>query len=365
MISQPSMLSVLDDSLNPIGLLDAYTSLTLIQRFYGVGSFDVSIPDHENRYQYIEKDQIIDFGHGGMAAGIIEGVERPFTHLGQTLRLFGPTLDGLMKRRIIVPSDDPSLLGWDVASGTAGSIMAHYVNDHAINPLQPTRKIPYLYLQEGIEQIGLETVAKGRFDVLADLLQEVGQYASVGWRIILTGNGMEFQALPTVDRSSSSDNPLILSTTFQNVSSGSYSVDATDYANAVYALGAGEYENRLVQVYYPNDETISGWFRRETVADCANEESVLHLKEIALQKIAELEQTDTLMLELIPGAADVHLGDMVTVSLPAVGAVFDLVITETNQTWQSANTTQNITLGRPPRTLTTQLNRVKRLRGVT
>lgn len=364
-MKQPTVINVLDDMLNPIGILEQYSSLTLSPSFFDVGSFEITLPMSDEALSLVQEDRIVEFGTGGQLAGIIVGIGKALNSPGRQMRVFGPLLNGLMKRRVVVPSDDPELLGWDVASGTVGSIMAHYVNDHAIAPIIPARKIPLLRLAQGIERVGMVTVAKARFDDLNDVLTSVAQYASVGWRIVITDGALEFQALNSVDRTQDSDAPLIISTAFKNIATADSTIDKTDYANTVYALGEGQYENRLYQVYYSDDQSVSGWARCETVADCGNEPSVTRLRELAMQKIEELEKYNSLTLQLIPGQVGANLGDMPTLYIPEIDIRYDLLITALKLTWSGMQKRIEVTLGKPPRTLTGQLQRTRRLQNIT
>lgn len=365
-LQRPNALFVLTNNLDAVGAIDQYKSLTLAQKFFDVGSFDLTVPARP--YGFVQRDQIIDFGQAGEVAGIIQGLTRTVSSNGDELRIYGSLLDGLLRRRIVVPDDDPAKYGWDVASGTAGDIMAHYVNLHAVTPSQPARAIPNLRIMNGISNIGIETVAKARFDNLADVISELAVYASLGWRIVISGEKLEFQAVEPADRTAQSDNPLILSPSFGNVSLTTAGTDATGYANSVYALGDGEYEDRLYQVYYSGGNTITGWRRSEVVADCGNEDSIERLKELALQKIADLEQTDSIRTSLIPGASNARLGDMCTFMLRSADGVditYDLVISEMTTTWTGASLRIEVTLGRPPHTLTSQFSRTLRLSNIT
>lgn len=359
-------ISVYSLALDPIGIVESFSACTLRLNFFSVGSFEIELPSTPRMIDLLQKNRIIDFGANGEIAGIIEGVWKNLRPTGVTLRIYGSMLNGLMRRRMVVPSDDPALLGWDVASGTVGSIFAHYVTNHAIAPSQIGRIGPLLRLAPGIEKVGMKTVQKARFQPVYEVLQGVAQFATTGWRIVIASDSMyEFQALSVVDRTAESDNPLVLSTANQNISTADYGTDMTDYANAVYALGEGSYENRLYQVYYPNDDPVSGWERCETVVDCGNEDSLSRLRDLALQKIADLEKTDSMTLQVIVGKADVNLGDMVTVELPEIGARYDLVITEMVITRRGGSSDIGITLGKPPRTLTNQLQRASRLQNIT
>lgn len=360
------VLNVLTPDLEPRGTLPSFASLTVKMSFFDVGHFEFTLPATPRTRELLQAKRVVDFGQDGQLAGIIRGIHRTLGPGGVTLRVYGPLLKGLMAGRRALPSDDPELLGWDVASGTVGSIMAHYVTNHAISPVQAVRRIPLLQLAPGIERIGMETVAKARFDLLSDVLRSVGQYASVGWDIVIAGEDhYEFQALAPVDRTSESDDPLVLSTAFKNISTAEADTDLTDYANTVYALGEGEYEHRLYQVYYAGDEPVSGWDRFETVADCGNESSIARLRDLALQKMDALEQTESMTLELMAGRTDARVGDLLTVALPEIDAAYDLLLTEMEIHMQGARTTRTVTLGKPPRTLEGQLQRTRRLSNIT
>lgn len=364
-MKRPQSIGVLSLQLETLGIIDQYSSLTIKPSFFGVGSYEISFPATKQVRELIEPYAVLTFGRdAGGVAGIVEGIEKSLTKEGVKYRVFGNLLDGIAKWRQVVPSDDPELYGWDVASGTAGTIMAHYVNDHIIAPSYG-RSIPGIRMMDNIGLIGPETVAKGRFEFVSDKLYEVAQYTNVGWQFAITDDRIEFQAMAAVDRTGNSDNPLILSPKFQNISSATETIDYTEYSNTVYALGDGEYQDRLQQVYYSGDQTISGWARRETVVDCGNEDDLSRLKEVALQKITELEKVNSLTLEVNRGKVDTTVGEIVTVRVDEIDVLYSLMITDMTISWSASNVQVSLTLGRPPKTLTGQLQREQRLKNIT
>ena len=92
---------------------------------------------------------------------------------------------------------------------------------------------------------------------------------------------------------------------------------------------------------------------------------MVRLRELSLQKIADLEKYQSLTLQIIPGMVSANLGDMPTVYLPEIGASYDLVITDLRLTWNGMQRRIEVTLGKPPRTLTSQLQRARRLQNIT
>lgn len=357
-------ISVFSPELEPLGVLEEVTALSLRLRFFAPGDFSLELPATPRARALLCIENVLAFGPGGAHACVIEAVEHRLGALGTTLRVSGCTLGGLLRRRLAVPPDDPALLGWDVAEGSAGAILAHYVQAHAIAPAQPQRALPRLSLMPGIEAVGIETVEKARFQPLDEVLEGVAQYAGIGWRIAIVGEGYQFQALPAVDRTEGGDAPLLLSTALGNIASAEAGSDFSEVANAVYALGEGAYENRLYQVYYPEDQLVTGWQRREQAVDCGNEPSLARLRALAAQRLADRARTDWLIVRLIPGRAAVSLGDIVTVDLPEIGARYDLLITELRSSVRGAQRQLEATLGRPPRTLTGRLEAARRLRNV-
>ena len=371
-------LNVLDSDLQSIGAVKRFSSLTIQESFFGVGTWEAEMPLTAKNAALMETFRFVEFNTGTGLAGIVERVERSVDTNGGKIRARGSLLDGIARWRVVVPPDDADQHGWDTAQGTVGEIMSHYINAHLVNPLYSDRKIPRLAVALNNLNVGEQSVAMGRFESVSDVIEDLGKDTRVGWRIrlqrledALTGSWsyqMVFETLPSIDRTNGTDSPIVLSVAGRSVEKAVFTRDASNYFNTAYALGKGEFEDRFSLAVSNEDILPAGLFRREVAVDCGNEDDPARIRSVAMQRISDMAQTDTLEISTIPvgSAKNMQVGDIVTVNGRDLWiSAMDMLVAQIQRRITSSGESQSVVLGRAPVTFTSKFRQYERLKTTT
>lgn len=176
------MLNVLSRKLEFQTNIDAFESFILTRRYHEPGEFEL----HVNRYsfgtEHLLKNNIIALNQ--RRAGIIKHRELPLDESGKTSEnwvIKGPTMQGIMDQRITIP---PAGISHDNKSGNAETVMKHYVDRNAINPLDRKRKFVMLRAKEN-QNRGRHVNWQSRYKVLSEELRDISLASGLGWDVSL------------------------------------------------------------------------------------------------------------------------------------------------------------------------------------
>jgi len=330
-----------------LGEIDDYESLQFIRRFYEIGEFELHINLDKNNTDKLEEGNLILLGNKLNKVGIIMHAEIEDDDNGSTtLIIKGPTLKGIMSRRLIVP---PVGLGYDSQTGSKETILKTFVNNNVVNPIDPKRKIPQVIIAAD-QQRGSQDAWRSKFEVLSDKLTEIGEYTQIGWDVALdiTNNTWVFDIAIGKNLVARQDilPPVIFSTEFDNIKNPYYTSSQLDCYNVGYAGGQGEEENRLIQQI--GEQT--GFDRRETFLDCSQATDVTELVQQGKQQLDKLKDIRTFEFEIIPNGSflyeeDYDLGDYVTAQDKKRGISMDAQIIELKETYEVNGFTLEATFG--------------------
>lgn len=197
----------------------------------------------------------------------------------------GVSLEHFLKRRVIVPEDDPVSAGGFVTRQASGdTLMRDFVTYQCITPVvNLSRSISGL---SAIPVTGGFAISFQRrsLDRLLDVLQEIAQKTMVDFEIAYTGDtetetmALEFRAAPIgTDKTKATNYPtapfLLFDPRRGNMFSPVITIDRKDEATFIYVAGQGLEDERVV---FPvsNAQTINDsiWNRIESVTDARNNE---------------------------------------------------------------------------------------------
>ncbi|MFP3802097.1 Gp37-like protein, partial [Paraburkholderia sp. SIMBA_027] len=99
----------------------------------------------------------------------------------ETWIITGETLNGVTKQRIAIA---PAGQLHDTATGTAETVLKHFVNNHLVNPTEVSRKIPLVTLAPDLLR-GNEVTFESKHMQLNNVLEEVSKLTGVGWKVSL------------------------------------------------------------------------------------------------------------------------------------------------------------------------------------
>lgn len=331
------------------GIIRDYESLTLTRRFYTPGEFELKINLSKQHTDALVRNNILVLG-GGRKAGIIRHREPQEDDSDQSdvLTIKGPTLQGLMHDRIILPADSPGT-GYDSAEGTQEAIMKHFVTAHTVSPSDGDRALAGLVV--AADQ-GRGASDKWRFPInnyVDDALSQVGSYAKIGWgiRADIANKQLIFDVYQGVNRSVSQSTvpPITFSADWSNISAPHLTQSWLNAATTAYAV-AGDTLDNLVQKV----GTATGYERQEQVFDCSDAETAADLLTLGSQKLGDVAPTESFNFNILPDrpfvyGADYDLGDTVTAYSRKFGVTLDAQITEMVEVWEASGYTLTPTFG--------------------
>ncbi|KNF06961.1 phage protein, partial [Gottschalkia purinilytica] len=169
------MITIYDDKLNWLSMIEDYESLIFTRRFYKYGEFELEININKNNTDKLEKFNIIVLNNNFKKAGIILHKEIGLDQDGEaseTLFIKGLTLDGLTTFRRIVPETNS---GYVSLQGNQEAIMKGFVNNCFVNPTDVERKINLINTPN--QNRGKTDKWRGSFEKLSDKLEEIGTYS--------------------------------------------------------------------------------------------------------------------------------------------------------------------------------------------
>ncbi len=234
-----------DRTLHMLGMLEAYTSLQWVRRFYKPGEFELVVPipaadaDAAALLTLLQKENIV-WPKGKNEAGYIYYIHPEMDDKGQeTLDIKGNFLTGYLGRRIV----------WDnlYLTGTAESMMRTLVDKNAVSPSDSGRVIPMLSLgnTHGIADTGIYQTPNDGRDNLGDALNTLAAAADVGQHILfdLPNKSLKYEVWRGLNRTvGQSENPrAIFCREYENVLTQEYSDSNDDLRNVALVDGKFTY----------------------------------------------------------------------------------------------------------------------------
>ncbi|WP_050608225.1 siphovirus ReqiPepy6 Gp37-like family protein [Clostridium niameyense] len=338
---------IIDQQFNLLGEIDDYESLIFIRKFSPVGEFELHINLNKNNADKLQEDNLILLGASFNKVGIIEHIEKTMTEDSkEELTIKGPTLKGILKRRITIP---PIGNSYDTAAGFQETIIKKFVNNNAVNPVDKYRIIPNLIIAENKSR-GVQDAWRTRYANLADKITEIAEYSNLGWDITLDtfNNKFVFDVLEGRNLTSEQEKnpPVIFSVDFDNIKNKHFIKSLLNYKNIAYCGGKGENEERLIQMV----GAAKGLTRKEIFLDCGQAENIKELKSIGEHKLKDFKIIETFEAAVIPYGSfnygqDWDLGDTVTVLDRKWGVILNTKITEIKEIYEVNGFNLEVTFG--------------------
>lgn len=321
-----------NETFEPIGQLDEYTSLMWPDAFLGKAMFQLWAPITDSNAEMLKEGNII--WCGGDNAAIIQIVKETINKDGdKEINVKGWTLEFLLVDKIVEGLYNRS------STGRASTIMYDIVNKMAINPTNSKRKIPYLVnatdTQVGKSITGYQKTGGSLYDAIYDIAYE----SDIGFSILFDPRGKKliFEVRAGVDRTQEQqeNEPVVFSTDLEDILSSSYYLNTEDVKNV--AMVQGEIKNNTRTTVYVGDVNSSGLKRKELYVDARDLQSDVEdddgnqytltdaqykavLAQRGNEKLAECQKTETFEAQIrqfgnvqYVFGEDYQKGDMVTV----------------------------------------------------
>jgi len=364
------------DDFRPLGEIKKYSSLQLTRSWHGIGSIELRINRYLPNVDKLIRNRII-FPHNRLDQGfVIRHKEIELDENGKATEnwiIRAPSLKSWLAQRITYP---PAHTAYDNKQADAETVMRHYVTNNAIAPVDASRKIPDLVLEEN--QLRGESVNwQSRYKNLSEELTEISTLSGLGWNVEIDPVGKQFVFRVEEGKNRTAGQalipPAIFSPEFGTLQSLSYVESDLDYQNAAIVAGQGEgVDRRIVHI-----GDSAGLDRYELFVDARDVEEETQPEEgdsvprppteieadlinRGNQKLAEHQQEIYLEGQALPVSRlvygkDYDLGDMITLQNKEWGVTMDARITEVKEIYEPGKTGIELTFDNSRPTLISKI----------
>lgn len=355
-------LKVFNRELELLGIIDSFTSLRWIRRYYKSGEFELHCLLTTEALELLKPENIIYKGR--REAVYINKRELTLNDEGEeVLKVQGHSLTKYIHRRI----------NWGrlMMIGTVEEVMHRLVYNHCVNPSDSSRKIEQLKLGS-LTGLGKKISYQNSYGNILDCLEALGTDSGYGYGIFINPEYQEllFEVYEgrNLSANQSTNPPCIFSRELENVYSQTYIDSRENYRNTCLIGGAGEDEERkLTSIEYG-----SGLDRYELFVDAreiSNKEKVNEqeqeiswdryeplLLQKGSEKLACYQNIRTFDSKVNIGGnlvyqQDYDLGDIVTCYDPQWGITVDERITEIEEIYEGNRMSVSCTFGHNTPTL--------------
>ncbi|WP_440894979.1 Gp37-like protein [Amphibacillus sp. Q70] len=376
---------VYDQQLNMLAETDNYSSLQFTPRFYEVGEFELHINQYVEGAEYFVKGNLIVLDKRDDKAMIIRHREVALDQNGkasENWRVTGVALKGVLDQRVTIPPDGQS---HDRIRDNAETVMKHYVNNHFVNPVDPTRKIDFIEIAEDQER-GPKIDWESRFKNVSDELTTISKQANIGW-IMYADMGRGKWIFDVVEPRDVTQNneaglqPVFFSPDFSTIKTQQFVDNDNNFKNVGFVGGQGEgVERKIVKIGEAEGTDLHEVFidardvsetDEETEEELTDEEYEQLLIERGKRKMREFETTFYLEAQILTPSInrsndfaistpfeyekDFKLGDLVQVFNKKWNITMNAPITEFTEIHESSGFILEAFFGEAQPTLITKI----------
>lgn len=258
-----SVFEINNNEFRVIGQVNQYTSLRWVEEYADVGSFELWAPITEENAELFKHDRII-WIEGEDTAGIIEGIKETIDINEQKVYdITGRMLNSLLDRRIVWNT-------YNAYNKKVNEVLMDIVDENYIHNDEElsNRDLPFFGLGSYTitDEWGRVTIQRTGDEVLS-VLQELSAAQECGFDVSFypNDNMLYFNVIMGENHTIGSDNPVVLSSSMEDILESTYYSNKKDYKNVALVAGEGEGERRVRTT--AGDDTLSGYDRRELYVD--------------------------------------------------------------------------------------------------
>lgn len=278
-----------DETFEPIGHLDEYTSLMWPDAFLGQAMFQLWAPITDNNAELLKEGRII--WCGGENAAIIKIIKADVNENGEKeYNIKGWTLERFLLDRIL----------WGTLNyGTnyTSTIMYDIVDKCCINPSNKDRKIPYLVnasdAKLGTKLTGYQKTGGDVYTACYNLASD----ADIGFSVLFDPYGKRFifEVRAGVDRTQEQTkvDPVVFSTELEDILSSGYYLNTEDVKNVAFVQGEEKEDKSRTSVISGNN-SLKGFARKELYVDARDLQSEIYDEDMQQTILTPAEYNSTL-----------------------------------------------------------------------
>ena len=367
---------ILSLNMDILGEIDNYESMFFNRSWHGIGAIELRINRYKKYADTLLKNNLILIGNDLNKVFIIKHREIELDENGKITENWlvkGYALKSIVAQRITMP---PVHTAYDNKSGSAETVMKHYVNTNLVNPVDGRRKIPQLVIAPDMQR-GSNISYSSRFKNLAEEMSIISLDSGLGWDVTLDIDNKlwVFDVLQgrNLIASQSTLPPVIFSPQFESLKSLQYVQSELNYKNVAIVAGQGEgIERRVIEVgNYSAINRHEVFIDARDVAEVDDNEQPIPVNQIVQaltdrgqQQLNELLQEEYLEGQILTNSPfkyerDYDCGDMTTVQNIDWGITMDARITDIKEIYETGNPMAvEVTFGNNRPTL---INKIKQI----
>ena len=287
-------LSVLNDNLLPIAIADVFDSGIWTDRYCGCGDFEIYTAMNNPLKNLLCIDYYLQFKDSEHTMVVEDHQVKSDIENGDHLIITGRSLESIIDRRII----------WrqTILTGNLQNGVEKLLNENAINPADPTRKISRLIFEASTDPIITALTIDAQFtgDNLYDAIKKLCSSSKIGFKITLTDSGQfVFKLYAGADRSYNQlANPyVVFSPKNENLVNSSSVESKKTLRTVTLVAGEGEGIARKTATVEAPSGGASDLARRETFTDARDVSSTVDGRTLTADEYnAQLKQRGSIDL---------------------------------------------------------------------
>jgi hypothetical protein len=243
-------LRIIDQDFQQLGELTQYLSLLITHRWHTIGETDLSVNRYSPRADLLTKGRFLRFNGRNDKVYEIKHREIKLDESGKQSEnwlIKALPLKALLMQRITYP---PSSTAYDNKSGSAETVMKHYVERNFVNPDDPDRIFENLVIAPDQER-GPNISWQSRLKNVAEELTDISLATGLGWEITLDIPNQQFifDVVEGSDRTMGQTilPPVRFEPQLKTIATMSYLESNFNYKNVAYVGGPGEGVDRIIK----------------------------------------------------------------------------------------------------------------------
>lgn len=341
------IINILNDNLQKIAETDEYTSLICCKRYNEIGALDLQVEANKQNILLYKKGYFITLkGHKNIYK--INAIEIN-TQQSKDNSLIVGAVDclSILNQRINMTYSYKNENGQttNLFNGSFENYIRKLINDNIISPQQAIRQINNFQLTES-KGFAQQIEAVFNFVNVGEEVLKVCKTYKCGCEVIFENGVFYFNLYNGLDRSieQSDNNRIVFSPTNDNLISSKYSVDTSNYKNAVIPYNSkNETQNKFDISWFNTANatlgSVAGLQRDELLVDVQDVIDTNGFSNLFKSSIAETKEKTTFEGEVFSDSyvynKDYNLGDIVTVQ-NEFGITAKARIIEVCETWDNS-----------------------------
>lgn len=237
-------LTLLNNSLEPVHVLDSFKSLIWTDRYSDLGDLELYISFNSSLLAFLKEDYFVTIPSSDRTMIIEELQIESDPEIGPTLLVKGRSLESILLRRIV----------WNqtILDGNFQTEIERLLTENVINPSDADRQISNLVFEASTDPLITALTIEGQYhgEFIFDVIKAECDKANIGFKMVLNeANEFVFSLYIGSNHSyDQEDNPyVVFSEEFENLinTDSVYTESSLKYKTIVLVIGEGEGTARL------------------------------------------------------------------------------------------------------------------------